>query len=329
MRSTAVLTLLLAAACGTLSTADNERLAQFQRNARLYYEGGKMEQCRGMIERGLALDPHNYQLQSQLGMVLLRQSAAETGSRQDKLLDEAMAQLTEVQNQRAPADHMPYQLLTYGIALQRVAMRHTATAAQLRDSASRLPAGSTDAKVQQNQADEHQALARVGNLRARDTLDVLLKRGELLLLAHKHLMEVATALGNYEEAFKQGDAFLRQAALEKAVALKKIREATKPAFEVEQRQNIEDLRLQEIETRSLLANIHYDRGDFAKAVQQLDVVLQLDPNRSADYYNRARALRELGRDEESRADFRRFLMYSELPDNSPKKADAAQALAGK
>ncbi|GAB4162997.1 MAG: hypothetical protein Fur0037_28890 [Planctomycetota bacterium] len=320
--------ILILTACSSLSREDRDRLASFQRNAKLYYEAGKIEQCLAMAERGLALDPTDYLLGSLKGMALLRLSIAESGTRQDRLLDEAFAQISAIQARRPTNRHDRYQLLAYGMVLQRLAMRSRTEADRLVAEAARLPATAIEGKIQREKADELRRLSKADYLRARDALHVLLDRGEIPLVVHKHLLEIEIALGNYDKSYEHGAEFLKQIETSRAEALRQIREATKPEWERYQRKVLEDLRDQEITVRSLLADIHFDRREFEQAARHLDAILLLDPRRSADYYNRARVLRELGRIEDAKADFRKFLATSDLPANNPKMADAARALTG-
>lgn len=327
MRLAAILSLFLAAACGSLSSVDKGRLADFQQNAKSYYDRGKMEQALAMIDKGLAIEPENYQLSSLRAMVLLRLAKNESGTRQDKLLDQACKEFEKVQSWRAPAKHAPYQLLGYGLAMRAMAMRHENEALRLRATAKLMQTDSLDIKVQENQAIEHDGLARANNLKAKAAFETLRDRGDLVRLAHKGLMEVAIGLGDGPTAFAEGQLFLADTALAKEFALKEIREARTTEWEREKRKELDQFQDEELVARSVLANLRYDNEEYEEAARQLDVVLQLDPSRSADYYNRARCLRQLGRIEEAKADFRMFIQLSQLPDNNPRKAEALQALA--
>ena len=49
------------------------------------------------------------------------------------------------------------------------------------------------------------------------------------------------------------------------------------------------------------------------SLAQLDALIEMDPTRSTDYYNRARILEALGRTEPARRDFDKFLSSTRLP----------------
>jgi hypothetical protein len=58
----------------------------------------------------------------------------------------------------------------------------------------------------------------------------------------------------------------------------------------------------------------------------LDRVLQIDPARSVDYYNRGRVLLELQRQSTAKDDFRKFLATTNLPADNQKVTFAMAAL---
>jgi hypothetical protein len=48
----------------------------------------------------------------------------------------------------------------------------------------------------------------------------------------------------------------------------------------------------------------------------------MDPTRSTDYYNRARAYEKLGRNEDARRDYEKFLGTTKLPNGDERVAHA-------
>jgi tetratricopeptide (TPR) repeat protein len=321
MRQAVLLPLLLLCACNSLSYDQREALAGHQRNALIYFEGGRLDQAMGQIERGLDIDPDDYRLKALRGTVLLKQSASAL-STDHQMLDEATAVLEEVYDTRAPYRHERYLLLNYALALQKQGRRHLGEELRLRGQAARAP----NPEDLLAQADEQREQARDLLLRSRDLLDVLVDRGEVLRQAYSHQLQIAQDLGD-DEAFKKAAAdYLAQAEKDRAAVKSEIERTMVPAYEADQLRNLRSLRDEELVVRSLLAEWHYTRKNYEEALAQLDRVLELDPLRSTDYYNRGRVLMELDRLEDAKQDFRKFLAMSNLPPTSEKATIAARAL---
>lgn len=322
MRSIVLLSLLCA--CSTLSNEDRERLASHQRNAALFYDGGKLEQALGQIERGLELEPDDYKLLALKGAVLLRASGDAQGT-DHRLLDQATQVLEEVFSRRSATRHEPYVLLNYALALQKQGLRHLGDSIRSAGEADRAVDAGRQATLRAEAADSrqraHELLGRADGL-----LAVLTERGELLRLAHKHRLQIARQLGDDAGFVAESNKFLAQTATEQAFAQREVERTTTPGYEQQQLALLGQLREEELEVRALLAEHHYARHEYEAALAQLNRVLELDPTRSVDYYNRGRVLDELQQPEAAKADFRRFVMRSTLPASSDKMAYAMRAL---
>ena len=105
-----------------------------------------------------------------------------------------------------------------------------------------------------------------------------------------------------------------------------IKRTNTPGYEDVLKRQLAELRDEELEVRSLLAGHYYTQKNHLAALEMLNRVLDLDPKRSVDYYNRGRVLLRLDRDDAAKADFRKFLATTELPATSEKAVFAAQAL---
>lgn len=312
--------LLLLCACSSLTSEQHEQLAGHQRNALVYFEGGRFDQAMGQIERGLAIDPDDYKLRALRGAVLLMQSGSALGT-DHRLLDESTALLTAVYETRSPRRHEPYLLLNYGLALQKQGRRRLGEELRLRGQASRT----LDASLA-GQADVERAAAIELLDAAKAALAVLIERGELLRVAHNHLLQIAQDLGDESAFLASAAAYLVQTAKDQAAVDAEIARTREPAYEAEQMQLRANLRKEEMEVRALLAEHHYARQQYEAALAQLTRVLEIDPQRSVDYYNRGRVLLELKRPEDAKADFRKFLATTSLPATSDKKTLALRAL---
>lgn len=335
MRSIITLLLLLPA-CGSLSREEAGRLAEYQERAAFFWEGArggdpplvrkKLDQCLDQAERGLAIDSDDYKLLSIKGMVLLRLSKLSTGPARARTLGEAEALFERLYATRSPVQHLHQVLLGYAMTLQAQGMSNLEQARQLNDAASRSGAASSDALAKKAKATEHDSIGRSKLLMAREVLAALEQRGDLPRVCYFHQMQVAAALGEKDATVALGDKYLKASHKEQDSLRADIARTPSLQFERERGASLKDLQTDEIDVRSMLAELHYDRRQFDKALEHLQVILHMDPGRTADYYNRGRCLRELGQLEEAKADFRKFLATSDLPAGNPKMTEAVRAL---
>ncbi len=322
MRSSALL--LLVCACTTLSTDDRSELANYQQQAALFYEGGRYGQALGQIERGLEIEPDDYKLNAIKGAILLLSSGDAQGT-DHKLLDEATAILERVFDERSPSRHEPYLLLDYARALQKQGLRHLGESVRLVGQATRATAD--DAATLREQADEEKATATVLLEQADELLGHLIERGDYLRLAYNHRLQIARQLGKDDEFLVASAAYFEQAKKAQEVTKKRIEDTPSVEYENQELLSLRRLRDEELGVRSLVAEFHYGRKHYAEALEHQNRVLEIDPQRSVDYYNRGRILLELKRAEDAKSDFRRFLATTPLPATSDKSAFALQALA--
>lgn len=323
MRTAAALSILLCA-CSSLSSQERDQLASFQRRAKLYYEGNKLEQAMDQVERGLALDAEDYNLLVLQGAILLRASGnARSGDY--RLLDEATTKLAAVFDMRRQTRHEPALLFHYALALQQQARRKLATAQDLLAKNDRKQEDIDGAAAARKAAAEQFGQANT-------MFATLQDRGELLRLCHYHQLLAARDLGDDAGIAAHEKAYLDQMKLDQAATQKAITDANEPGYEMLKRQELASLLREEIDVRSLLGDYHYRRGEadpkeYPIALEMLDRVLELDRKRSTDYYNRGRVHLQLGQDEAAKEDFKKFLATTDLPASSDKAIFAATAIA--
>lgn len=312
------LPLLLLCGCKTITPENQQTLTACQRNAPIYFEGGKLEQAMIQAERGLEIDPDDYKLNAIKGAILLRAS-----ERNAKLLDRATLQLANVYERRSPMRHEPYVLLYYGLAQQKQGLKNLGEAIRLEDRARR--AGDQGADFAEQAAEQRElADARLGE--ADELLDHLLDLGSLLRIAHKHRLQIALQRGDDRQFQNSADAFLKESAGEQGFVRAEVERTQTPEYEAEQYTYLQELRSEEIEVRALYADWLFQRQQLEGTLSQLNRVLELDPKRSNDYYNRGRVLMALERKDDAKRDYRMFLSMSTLPDDHDKKTDAIRAL---
>ena len=307
------LMLLALCACHSLSTDQQQDLSMCQESARTYYRDSRLEKALGVCERGLAIDNENYGLRSLYAAVLLRMSEPASGS-EHQLLDRSRTEFATVYATRSPSRHERHVLFVYSLARQKQGLRLTGEAAQFKS------AGKPEL------AEQSELLAVVEYRAAAEMLEVLLERGEMQLLCHYHLMQIAASFGDRDQVFRNGEAYLKIAEGDQQSLEKEIDRTTIFEEETKQKRNLQQLRDEEIEVRTFLGTLLFDKKDYDGALLQLDAVLRLDSTRSKDHYNRARVLKLLGRIDEAKNDLRQFLATTNLPPDHPNVIEAAAAL---
>lgn len=313
-----VLPLLLLCGCKTTTPEQRDLLMACQRNAPIYFEGGKLEQAMTQAERGLEIDPDDYKLNAIKGAILLRASEDKP-----KLLDEATAQLAKVYDRRSPRRHEPYVLLYYGLAQQKQGLRNLGEAIRLEDRARRV----SEKRAEYTAAAADQRALADDRLEEADALlGHLLDLGSLVRIAHKHRLQIALQRGDDREFENSAKAFLKESDDEQTFVRGEVERTESPQYEAEQYAYLRELRSEEIEVRALYANWLFDRDQIEGTLAQLNRVLELDPKRSNDYYNRGRVLMKLKRLDAAKRDFRMFLSTSSLPDDNERKTYAVRAL---
>lgn len=297
-----------------------DRLESCQRNAPLFFDGGKLPQAMIQVERGLEIDPDDYKLNVIKGAVLLRAS-----ERDPKMLDDATETLERVYDWRSPMRHEPYELFYYGLARQKQGLRHLGEAIRLEDRSARSP------ETKRHDEFAEQALAQrtsaTNELRKADELlSHLIERGELLRMVHNHRLQIARQLGDDKLFEASAKAFLEQMKEERKVVDADVKRTIIPDYEAQQYRVLLNLKEEELDVRALYADWLFHRKDFKGALDQMDFVIKLDPTRSDNYYNRGRVHLELKNVEEAKSDFRTFLATSQLPSASSKKTFATKVL---
>ncbi len=318
-----VFALLLLAACSSLASQEAQRLAAYQRNAALFFDGGKWAQAMIQIDRGLELAPDDYKLNSMKGGILLL--AASQGDRTDrKQLDEATALLATHFESRSLDRHEPHLLLNYARALQKQGLWRRGEAARLDGQAGRATADA--AAALRRQADDERAQSNDLLLRADTLLQALVERGEMLRFAQNHRLQIALQRGDDATFLAATKAYCEQSDKAQQLTKARIDQAQNVDFERQELDTLRELRAEELEVRAVAAEFHFQRKQYAEALVHLDRVLEVDPRRFIDYYNRGRVLLELGRADDAKNDFRRFLADPATPMASDRATFALRAL---
>ncbi len=309
--------------CGVFGLTSEERaaLAQHQAGAKTYYEGNRFPQALDQVRQGLSIDPSDYQLNTLRGYCLMRQAGdvryAPTPARRRALLDEAQAAFDATLALRSINQHGPQALL--GDALLHEAQARLALEerdqARLELQASEL--APPERALRQIRVQEADLAANTHLATAERDLEHLLRRGEYLLHAHKHMLSIKSLRGDYAGAVEHGRKFLERSTLSQERTQERYDSVLQVGGEQAIQRSLGQLVDDELLVRSQLANLHYNHRDYELSVQELDRILVLDPTRSADYFNRARALAELGRVDEAYRDTQKFLATQTLAAGHP------------
>jgi len=139
-------------------------------------------------------------------------------------------------------------------------------------------------------------------------------------------MLLARLQNNPDEAIKQGEEYLKAAEVDNAAAQRELDRTTVLGYEHEKQSELDELRREEIDVHSFLAEMLNARKKYDQALAHVTEVLRLDSTRSNDYWNRYRILRALDRIEESKDDLRKFMATTTLPPENPKVLEASQVL---
>jgi tetratricopeptide (TPR) repeat protein len=326
------LSLLALASCGTFGLSSEQRalLSQHQERAQLYYNGNRLPQALDQVRQGLEIEPTDYKLHTMRGYCLLRQANdpryATTPARRRGLLEEASAAFAATLALRSPGEHGPQALLGDALLHEELGRFQLEMRKQADSEQGPGDMNEQDRALREVRLHEHDVQMKEHLLRAEHQLNLLIDRGDLLLLAHKHMLSVKALRGDYAAAVEQGRAYLERAQAQQA-SRRKLYETT-DAIGDEQRaqQELAELLTDEIVVRAQLANLHYDQQNYQAAATELDRILTLDPTRAADYYNRARALFELKRFDEAYKDVQKFLATHTLPSGHPTVTRAHELL---
>jgi tetratricopeptide (TPR) repeat protein len=312
--------LLLLAACGVLggpSEQDRQNLVACQQRAKLYMEGQKYEQALDQIRRGLEIAPADYHLHTLRAWCRLYQSRKDPA-----MLDEAAREFEHTQALRSRSTQDGQTLLGCALVQLDLGQRELRKAEALQEERKRLDPLSAEAATKQAVAAEHVNRAHAYLANSENLLNHLLEDGDRLLLARYHLMQVRGLRRDYEGVKEQARAYLARSAQSQEYWRKDYESTSVSAYEAHAQRQLQRLVNEELAVRAYLANVHSDFGHPELAIEELDVVLRMDPTRSEEYYNRGLCHQKLGRHDEAAKDFQKFLATTRLPLGHPTVRDA-------
>lgn len=317
--------LLVLCSCGALgmSSEQREQLYLHQRNAKLYKEGRHYAEALDQIRRGLEIAPDDYQLHLVRSYCLL--SMAQESNDPVKLA-QAAESFDKLRTLRSSEKLEPQAHLGYALVQQRLGMEQRAEAERVREELKRTSWSELERTQREAKAAEHERKATAHMQTAERELNGLAANGDLPLLAHYHLLQIHALANRYQAAISAGMTYLELASKQQERHQQQIQKTTNIGSEKYQRSQLQELVDQEIEVRALVAHLYWQTGEHQKSVEQLNRVLTLDPARSVDYYNRGRNYRALGKHEEMKRDFKKFIATTKLPPGAVQVTEAYAAL---
>ena len=316
---------LLLASCGVFgpTSQQQEQIYFHQQNAQYYMDGKRHSDALDQCRRGLELDPDDYKLNLIKAYCMLT-LAKDTPD--PVKVKQVADQFDYVLTLRSSNELEPKAWLGYALVQQKLGQLQIVEAERLRDEIARGVANTVDRASLEARRKEHEAKGKafVGN--AERALLQLVERGDVPMLAHYHLLQIRALEKDYAAAVVHGNAYIDLN--EKAQKLRRdeIDRTMTAGYETFRRTQLQDLVAEEISVRAMLGNLYHKLGQHEQALAQLNRVLSLDPARSVDYYNRGRSLQALGRGDDARRDFTRFLATTNLPPGSEQVASAYKFL---
>ncbi len=291
-----------------LSPEDKKKLAQFQSQAAFYYGDQRYDQALESVRRGLDIAPEDYKLMS-LGARCLMFTAKTKPSN----LGMAEALYDRVIDARGLDDQAPHALLGYAQCQKLLAFRGLNRADAL-DKEAESQSRTELEKLQDSTAAEELRKKAMTNMgKAVRMFGYLIERDEQPRNAHFNLMDIKRRQKDWPAAIKHGKITLRLNGGEQKYLDGEIRRTNSFGWEQAKRAELKILHAQERDVRMTIGRIYFfEQKNYEKAIEQLTAMLEDDPTRSNDYYNRGRAYEMIGKVQEACLDYQKFISTHKL-----------------
>lgn len=297
----------LAAGCMT-EAAEQEatRLEIFTNTAESYYQLGDNDRAIGQAIKALEIDPDDLKLKLILGWSLQRR-----GTTEDVIhAEQVFRSIADEDDFRAP--------LGLASALERQGVAN-AEAADAIESGKRL----TDAADPQKRAAELRARSLALWTESEQWFTHTLEMEKSNLDALNGLQRVHALLGKREASLARSSQMLEALKTDREfweVQLKKARMGEREEKEI--RRTVGQIVDLEVATRLHAARMEYELGRKEAALTQLDIAIQIDPERADLHGMRAVVQKDFGRWDQAIADAERFIA---LTPQGPDSADVKRA----
>lgn len=300
---------LLAGAChsGRLSAEERERRIEVHtQSAALYLRMGEYERAIDQTQRGLDLDPENFDLRLLLGRALQMR-----GTTQDVLAAEKVYR-------SLPGDEDFRVPLGLAEALERKGTAFSETSEAILSGKRFTEAPDPEARARELR-DKAQAAWEEALAAYRRALE--LQPGDTEVLSG--LARVTALLGRHEESLGWGERVLATIDEDRAFWQQRLaRPDLDAGTEADYKRRIARLENLEIAVRLQRAAIFRTLERDPQALAEIETVLEFDPDRPELWSRRAQLLARLGRFEEAIESIERFLAKSQLEFDHPDVREA-------
>ena len=313
---------LLVFSCGIFgsSSKEEERLSEYFFRAKKYFESGRIPQALDQVERGLELREDDEKLMTLRGFIHL-----EMAKRDPSWLGEALRDFKKATESGLFHEPSFEAFLGLGLTYQKMGLerRNLATALEKKLKAREVPVNKREATAARIHQLKSKSLEDFKN--AEKSLEKVLEKKKNHILASYTIALVKVCLGKKEEALKLLRKYIRAASRRRKQILER---DLKQTFSTEREKKLwQELRIitqREKECRGLVANLLYKLKRYKEALEELNKLLEMDPNLVPEYFNRARCHARLGEIEEAKQDYKVFIGRSLLPREDPRIREALE-----
>lgn len=320
LRALTLLVCLAATACTALATEDRSRLTLYLENAAQYYDQQHYERAYQQWGKALEVDPLNGKARLGQAMALYQLGLEEspTGVSRLQAAEERLAELRD-----EDLDGLEWRAeLGYALTMDRWVDLYSRKVRQLRYQ--REVEGVTDEEELAIAETELERRARLAERSYRTVHDGGEREAQYQLACLIGLAKMTAYRGLYERSLAYARQYEEQIVQSKRFWRDQVERFPREAPLWEQK--LAGAEKQEAALRDLIANVLFKLERYTDAESELDVVLEIDPERASAYLNRG-IMRQSRQDwDKARQDFRTFLAMTTRPAEDPSVIEARRRL---
>ncbi len=314
------------------ASQDSPKVAPYVERADQYFKGKDFPRAIQQCQKGLAIEPSNYRLNQILGEIYLR-----NGNRNPVAFKEALKQFHKVYGLRGNGEHDYITLLGLARSNYGLGRQDFAKSRELLSKLEHLKLSETEQKTTKAKALELQRSFSQHLDQAERWLKEMLARGDGILPALETLFMVQVdrlyplksnkRKAQLRLATKAGEDWLQEILRRKNYYKKKADSLPSNqnlsgkiivVIENEMKKRYEHFVDLELQARGLLHSLYFRAHNLPKALAHLNKILEIDPTRTDEYYNRGQIHLKLGQKKEAKQDLETFLRLSSLSQDSPR-----------
>jgi tetratricopeptide (TPR) repeat protein len=312
--------LLAVSACTALGTEDRGRLTLYLENAAQYYDQRHYERAYQQWGKALDVDPLNDKARLGQAMAMYQLGLEESPLGVDRLTA-AEERLDELRNE--DLDGLEWQAeLGFALVMDRWVDLYARKVRQLRYQ--REVEGATDEEELAIAEKELDKRARIAERAYRTVKDGGEREAQYQLACLIGLAKMTAYRGEFQQSLGHARAYEEQIVRSKRLWRDAAERFPREAALWEAK--LDGANRQEAELRDLIANVLFKLGRYTDAESELDVVLEIDPERASAYLNRGIMRQERKDWDRARQDFRTFLAMTARQDEDPSVIEARRRL---